>query len=795
MELRCSLWHPAPVTRADLIIEVDPGATVARVLDALPVPVGDQPCFVGDARLDPGKTVADSPLVQGCVIRVGEPGTATRLPDDAVAALRAVAGPDMGAVAWLPAGRHIVGREEGCLPRMSDPEVAERHLMLEVGIDGTVRATDLLTDTPVHLVPGALVEVGGSRLELVGRPEVPLDAVRGDDGRLVFERRVAAAPTVTPAEVVLPTAAAKTPVLALLTLLGPVEAGPTYLCGRGAWPRPPRDFQAARDAPAEEIARHVAREEQARRELAPDEIDIIFAATGASDRLWSRDATAPHGLSLRVGSMESLASLALRGEPWDGFAPPVVRGVPATVDLREAGAVGLIGQSGDVAPTVRWMLVQLATLRSPADLRIVVLTASDDDELAWTTWLPHMAVDAADGAATCWVGNTPQSRADRAAELGELLTARRGRPAGSHLPEIVVLLDGASELRDLPGVPELLRDGPSLGIYAICADRDGLRDCGVLCELDAGRVRVTRGSDAHTVSGRADWLSRDRAEGVARSLASMRDTGADRAASTTSGAISVRQAGWLTAGEPRPRAFPALPTVVRLDDLPAAVPGRGVAVGVGGPRVAPFRLDLFGAGPHVLLVSGPAGSGRSTAAATIAHALNRCGVAVLALAPARSALPGLLPHDRLVRVLVGSGFEDRDLRAVAAQFGERPYAMIVDDVDRLSINAVVESSTELPTLPHQIAEPAGLGRAALVLCGDASPILNGQRPSLRQPVVEAVTSGTRILLAPSSVAVGRELGFTLGADQLFSAPPGRGFIGIDHQMEPVHLAMPPDPAR
>ncbi|GLH96851.1 hypothetical protein [Phytohabitans aurantiacus] len=778
MELRCTVSHSTPENRMDLIIQVDPGAAVGQVLDALPVPVGDQPCFAGDTRLDPGKTVADSPLVQGCVIRVGELGDPSGLPDGAVAALRAVAGPDMGAVTWLPPGQHVLGREEGCLPRMSDPDVAERHLALEVGIDGTVRATELSTGTPVQLEPGAMVEVGGSRIELVGRPEVPLDAVRGEDGRLVFERRSAAAPTVEPAEVALPAPVAANPVLGLLTRS-----------------RRRRDLQAARDAATQEIARHVAREERARRELAPDEIDVVFAASGASERLWSRDPAAPHGLTLRMGSTQSPASLALRGEPWEGFAPPVLRGVPATVDLREAGVVGLTGQSGEVAAAVRWMLVQLATLRSPADLRLVVLTASDGDDLAWTAWLPHVSVDAAGGGPACRVGNTPRSRADRLAELGELLAARRDGSAGeAHLPEIVVLLDGAPALRDLPGVPELLRDGPSLGMYAICAGDTAPSDRGVCCEVDAGRLRVSRdGADA--VTGRADLLSRERAEGIARSLAPMREALADHAATTPTSAISVRHASWLAAGEPRPRVSPVLPTVVRLDDLPAAVPGRGVAVGVGGPRVTPFRLDMFGAGPHVLLVSGPAGSGRSTAAATIAHALHRCGVAVLALAPARSALPGLLPPDRLVRVLVGSGFEDRDLRAVAAQFGERPYAMVVDDIDRLSINAAVESGTELPTLPHQIADPAWLGRAALVLCGDALPVLNGQRPSLRQPVMDAVTTGTRILLAPSSVAIGREHGFTFEADQLFSAPPGRGFIGIDHQMEPVQLAMPPDPAR
>ncbi len=50
------------------------------------------------------------------------------------------------------------------------------------------------------------------------------------------------------------------------------------------------------------------------------------------------------------------------------------------------------------------------------------------------------------------------------------MTASRGlRPP---VPDLLVVVDGPSVLRALPGVAELLRDGPPAGVVFICIDRD-----------------------------------------------------------------------------------------------------------------------------------------------------------------------------------------------------------------------------------------------------------------------------------------------------------------------------------
>ncbi len=80
---------------------------------------------------------------------------------------------------------------------------------------------------------------------------------------------------------------------------------------------------------------------------------------------------------LRVGVTDQAPAIRLRGSPGDGFEMPSLHGVPVTVDLRETGVLGVIGTGEPAKALLRWLIVQLATLRSPDDLRLVLLTAGE----------------------------------------------------------------------------------------------------------------------------------------------------------------------------------------------------------------------------------------------------------------------------------------------------------------------------------------------------------------------------------------------------------------------------------
>jgi S-DNA-T family DNA segregation ATPase FtsK/SpoIIIE len=242
-----------------------------------------------------------------------------------------------------------------------------------------------------------------------------------------------------------------------------------------------------------------------------------------------------------------------------------------------------------------------------------------------------------------------------------------------------------------------------------------------------------------------------------------------------------------------PRRFPAMPTTTTLADLavPGSVPSATwIPLGVGGPDVATLGVDLFDAGPHLMLVSGPGGAGRSTAAATVAHGLRRIDVGVLAIAPSRSPLRTLLPDDAGVRVLTGTTFKDADLRDAVEAFGDGPYAVIIDDCEQITVTPTQEGFSEAPTLLQDITDPGALGRRSLIMCGDAMPVLEGQRRSLMRIVNEIMTAGTRVLLTPTSVPVARTHGFTLDRDQFFAGPPGRGYLTAGRGAQSIHLATP-----
>ena len=240
------------------------------------------------------------------------------------------------------------------------------------------------------------------------------------------------------------------------------------------------------------------------------------------------------------------------------------------------------------------------------------------------------------------------------------------------------------------------------------------------------------------------------------------------------------------AGRP-PRRFPALPVRIAAADVPAPEGSpTWIPMGVGGPELGPIGVDMFDAGPHTMLVSGPSGSGRTTAAATVALGLHRAGVDVLAVAPPRSPLRTLLPPE--IRVLSGTTISDAALREAAAVFGEKRYAVVVDDCEQIVVTPSQDGFADAPTLLQDIASPGAFGRQALVLVGDATLILSGQRRSLARVLNDVLSDGTKILLTPMIPLTAREHGFVLEPDQYLAGPPGRGYVLTGRTSTLLHLA-------
>ncbi|WP_232303643.1 FtsK/SpoIIIE domain-containing protein [Pseudofrankia sp. DC12] len=645
--------HATTGASRDVEITVEPATPVASILAALPLPAAGRPCYVGEQLLDPAATVGESPLLQGATVSIGAPGPRQRATEPgAVGALRVVDGHDAGLVAWLAPGRRTAARAGDADLVLHCEQASREHVEIEIDVLGRAAAVDAgsfngtflggerLTE-PASLPAGALLTVGSDRMEWVPLPAAGLVTKPGGDGRLDFDRTFVSPPAVQPAEIVLPTPPTRPAtsrlgtwlsallpvamglVLAVVThrtlvllmcLLGPIGVIGTQFSDRRQRRLDRERYDEATAAVARDLAVRLADEERVRRAQAPDLVDLTLAATGASRQLWPRNADSPDGLCLRLGVGTATPSFAIRGERWAGFREPALRGIPLTVDLRTVGVFGIVGSTAEAASLARWLLIQLGTLRSPDDLRLVLITSNDDADLAWATWLPH-AGDGEAGDLPCWLGNTATTRADRVRELRELisirLAERRGNTQVRYQEDVVVLLDGALALRNLPGMKAILRDGPEAGVYVLAVDRTAPNECRGTCVVDDQlALELTRGRGEPPIRGRAEGLGADLAAELARAVAPMRDR---LSLGGTSASIprEVRLLDLLGIQRPTARA---------VAELWATCPGPATRVVLGAGADGPVTVDLAAQGPHAML-AGATGTGKSILLQTLVTSL------------------------------------------------------------------------------------------------------------------------------------------------------------------------------
>ncbi|MFG1606759.1 FtsK/SpoIIIE domain-containing protein [Actinoplanes sp. NPDC049265] len=654
MILRLTVQDSATGEAHDAEVSAEPESVVGPLLAALPIRVGDRPCFTGGRPLDPRVSIADSPLVAGAVISVGAPGPDTDAMIPVYAgALRVLSGPDAGTTAHFTPGRHEVRRGTTGTAVLRDPEMSRRHAQLDVAPDGRAAVVDLGSTNgtlvegrnataPVPLAAGQTVEMGDTVLRW--EPAPPPDdrrpvGRRSRDGLIYFDRAFAPAPAIVAARITLPedettprnlatvivsavvpvalgvvmAMVTRQPSMLMIALFGPVTAVAAYLVERHQRRSRQRDFAGRKAAAEREIAAAVEREEALRRGLAPAPGELEAIAAGTRRGLWPRNAGAADGLTLRVGTTDEPATVDLQGRPWPGFATPTLRGVPATVDLRATGVLGVAGPREHADALVRWLLLQLATLRSPDDLRLVVVTARDDDTLGWTRWLPHL--DAGDAIDTpCWIGNTAATRAARVKELSELVEARRrenGSQPARYSEEVVVVLDGALALRHLPGMRDVLRDGPSAGVYVICVDRNDMNECHGVCRIDdAATMSLNRDRADHDRPVRPEGVDAATVSRLARALTPMRDR-LTLAAAQTAIPFPVRQADLYDVDIRTPDGVAS---------LWRRVPGPSMAAVIGADASGPVVVDLAEQGTHAML-GGTTGAGKSVLLQTLVTAL------------------------------------------------------------------------------------------------------------------------------------------------------------------------------
>ena len=629
--------------RVDVLVELDAGDRVAALETALAglLSPAAEGLWLGERRLDPDTSVAEAGVRSGCLLLLGGPAPVS--PGPALAEVHVVSGPDAGLVHPLVSGDTVVGRS-GDL-RLTDPDVARRHLQLHAGPAGVV-ATDLGAGSrlggrdlsaPSPVGAADLIEVGSSVLVVVPgdrrsaavtpgpeltqslnrapriRPAATVRTIELPAPPVPHEpRKLGLLPLVLPVLLGVVLAVLSGPLFLLLTLMSPLLALGSWWserrAGRSAGAKAQAAYVAALTAAEAETADLVRAETAARRSACPDAAAVLRTATGPGPRVWERRRADEDGLLLRVGSGPADATtVRLTGA---AAADPVLQDVPITVPLRKVGVLGVAGPVDLTRSVARWLVGQAAVLHSPRDLSIQLLVdpavPTSEQDWAWLRWLPH--AQAHDGAAL--VGLTDSGVAARIAELGSLVIARQSADRRSERlpPDVLVVLDGARALRALPGMAAVLRDGPALGVLTVCLDeQDGLlpQECQAVVTCQGSRLTVRQAGEPDRADVRAELVSPAWAEQVARGLAPLRDVGTEPGEGQLPDSARLLD----VLGLPVPSA-----------DAVRTRMGRTTQAIVGVGADGPFTVDLSRDGPHAL-VAGTTGAGKSELLQTLVASL------------------------------------------------------------------------------------------------------------------------------------------------------------------------------
>jgi S-DNA-T family DNA segregation ATPase FtsK/SpoIIIE len=475
------------------------------------------------------------------------------------------------------------------------------------------------------------------------------------------------------------------------------------------------------------------RDERVRRSEAPDPAQVLLTATGPRKRLWERRIHDQDALRLRIGLADLPANLELTEEQGDALEPPICRSVPVALAMRRLGVAGITGPRDRAVGLAGWLIGQAATLHSPRDLAIVVLSARADAECrwGWVRWLPHCAPRAGEECVAL-VGTDPESAGRRVAELTALIDERQNTAVpefgkvptgwddlgGAEAPafsaydvrpyDVLVLVDGAQALRGLPGMPQVLRQGPRAGVYTLALDDDQRllpEECATVTACDAdGQVRLHGGGLDVIGSILADLVTPSWSDRLARALAPIRDVSRDDDSGSLPDAVRLLDLLGLSSPEggqiaSRWRARGSTEAVIGI-----------------GPE-GRFAIDLAVDGPHGL-IAGTTGAGKSELLQTLISSLavaNRPDQLTFVLIDYKGGAAFKecvrLPHTVGMVSDLDGHLTRRALESLAAEIRRRERLLLAagaKDIDDYIVMAATHGQEPLPRLVLIIDEFAAL---------------------------------------------------------------------------------------
>ena len=613
---------------------------------------------VEDRPLGDDSALGAPPLLRGAVV-VAAPPHRSRMPSGSVglADLRIVGGPGAGRTVSLARGEHVVGRSTSCSVRLDDPGVSRAHCVLRVG-DGEITVRDLQPANPSRLAgahlppagatltPGATLRVGSTTLMLRQRSmqsmphgiragrvlvhvrprfltrarhveiHVPEEPRRPEGQRLPLLASLA--PLVLSAALAL---AMRSPVMLLFALMSPV-----LLLGQW-W----SDRRQGRLSHRRMLKHHAESLQRWRaRSVMPlwprHANDMRSIRISASSSSWSTSVDLVCGSVAPATTTGSCCASARLRSPAGSCAPEPRRASIQswqTCPCSWTCATPVCWVWLDPG-TSRWslagsLMAQVAAWHSPRRARIALLTGSraSANDWAWARLLPHVlteqtAEDLCEASTldpTRFASLVASFRAlvdERAAGRAlSLKTAAESSHGHGSVTDLLVVMDGARELRSLPGVADLLRLGPAHGVAFLCLDDDRCSlpvETTTIVELHRRGPGATMTEPGRTVEDVTPdlpgpgWLER-----LGRGLAPLSDATPDEQETALPSRVGFRELHRTLGVDP-----------LDVHDLAAAWsrPSGAPTALLGLTTAGPHEIDLARDGPHAL-VGGTTGSGKS----------------------------------------------------------------------------------------------------------------------------------------------------------------------------------------
>lgn len=533
------------------------------------------------------------------------------------------------------------------------------------------------------------------------------------------------------------------------------------------------DFRRELDeAVAEEVAR--------RRSISPDAAELARRATAVDHTLWSRRREHPHFLTLSLGLADVPWTPPVEGAPDDVpdlldalAAAAVLPHTPLTIDAAPGTTIGLAGEREAALSTARGLLLQVATLHGPAEVRVVLVTsAARAADWEWAKWLPHLRPTFTEDRLLAVVGDA-SGRVD-----GAVLDSVLADLDASATVVAVIDTDGLADAGDT-AVRRLLRRGDTAATgIVLAAGVDALPDrCDVVVDHHASVGEATArwpregGRSLELVAG---GIAPDVAVAAARGLARFSDPDAGGGSAALPARVGHAEVLGLTGAS-------AADVQARWQQ---AGPLR-VVVGLG--EDGPAAVDLDAHGPHVVVVGGRgAGKTEHLAAMVLSLAASQAPERVhvvlwgesfghLHRLPHVASRASRIEESVLHQVMEGLDREltrrerlrtqrtKPDADPAPVSDGEPRLVVVLDDVDTI-IRIVPQASDDIVRL---LRRARGLGVHVVWSTSRASGGVMNDFVDL---------SATRIVLRVASPAESKDLLGSDAAARLERSLPGRAYV-------------------